>query len=477
MVAIINVSLKVGKRNYWVNVLPALVSKFGIPAKLYQNDMYIKLSNGSLVYILGADKRDAIEDIRGAQFDLVIIDEAKSYPALLLRELISEVVQPTLRDRKGTLLMIGTPGSLFQGPFFEATYPGHETVTGSGKNQKKRLTSRNFSEPEPFWQKNSSAKLRPLWSRHSWLITDNVALPHLWQEALDEKEDNGWADDEPIWLRESLAQWVIGADEFVYAYANLAGSDPELVHWTPDYERGNKFGLYPADDQWRYLLGLDVGYEDAFAMVVGAYNKHDGVLYHLWDHHEAHLDPIAQAQAVESAIRKFGRFDAIVADPGGGGKGLIEMMKARMAIPARVADKTQKPAYREFLNADFRAGKIKLLPKSDLATQLSTLQFDMSSGRTKEELARREKLIENQTQANDLCDAFLYMWRHSYHYYRKERPQTTTPGTPEHDLEMKREAMADYAKSLDLDKQRPDWTRWAQNVNPIHQELARRGSN
>lgn len=474
MVAIINVSLKVGKRNYWDQLVPHMMAKFGIPGKQYQNELRIRLTNGSLIYLLGADKRDAIEDIRGAQFDLVIVDEAKSYPALLLRELVNEVIAPTLRDRKGTLLMIGTPGAVFQGPFFEATYPGHETVTGTGKSAKTKPTSRSFADPEPFWCLNSNAKVRPLWSRHTWLVTDNVAVPHLWQEALDEKADNGWADDEPIWLRESLGQWVIGADEFVYAYANLCSSDSARVHWTPDGVLGNKHGLVPADDQWRYLLGIDVGYEDAFAMVVGAYNKHDGVLYHLWDWHESHLDPIAQAERIEAAVRRFGKFDAIVMDPGGGGKGLVEMVKSRLAIPARVADKTQKRAYQEFLNADFRAGKVRIVPGSDLAMQLATLQFDMSSGKSKDELARRERLTENATQANDLCDAFLYMWRHSYHYYRSERPAEHAEGSPEWHQEQKRAAISEYTARTAADAARPDWSKWSKNINPLKEELTRR---
>lgn len=473
MVAILNVSLKVGRRNYWAQLVPHMMTKFGIPGKAYQNELVIKLTNGSLIYLLGADKRDAIEDIRGAQFDLFIIDEAKSYPPSLLAELIREVVRPTLRDRRGTMLMIGTPGSVFQGPFFEATYPGHETVTGSGKAAKKKPTSRLYTNPEPFWLLNQNAHVRPLWSRHTWQITDNVAMPHLWQEALDEKSDAGWADDEPIWLRESLAQWVTGADEFVYAYANLSSTDPDRVHWTPDYTAGNKWGLTPADDEWRYILGVDTGYVDAFAMAVGAYNKHDGVLYHIWDYHEDKLDTLAQVDAIQRAIRKFGRFDAIVVDPGAGGKPLAEMLRQRFALPAKVAEKTEKKAYQEFLNADFKAGRVKILPKSDLAVQLATLQFDMSSGMSLTELARRDKLSENKSQANDLCDTWLYLWRHSYHYYRKDRPTVAEPGSPEEYLEQQRAAMNAAAAAVRREAQRPDWSGWSRNVNPLKDYLGR----
>jgi hypothetical protein len=460
-VAIINVSLKVGRRNYWDEVVPVLVEKFGIPCKKYQNELRIQLSNGSLIYLLGADKRDAIEDIRGTQLDLVIVDEAKSYPAPLLDELVHQVLAPTLRDRKGTMMMIGTPGSVFQGPFFEATYPGHKFTKGKGKSAVELLSNRTFESPERYWLENPKA--RPKWSRHTWQITDNVAVPHLWDEAVQEKDDNGWADDEPIWLRESLAQWVTGANEFVYAYANLFSSDSQRVHWTPDFVAGNKHGL-PDNAEWRYLLGIDTGYVDAFAMVVGAYNVHDGVLYHVEDFHESRLDPLAQAAEIQRLVRKYGRFDAIVVDPGGGGKGLAEMVRQRMQI----AEKTHKNAYTEFVNADFRAGRIKIIPRSDLATQLSTLQFDLSSGKSIEELARRERLTENKSQANDLCDAFLYMWRWSYHYYRRDRHEGAEPGTPEYELAQHRAAQNAYAaKQRAASEALVDTRGWTANTDPL----------
>lgn len=442
LVGIINLTLKVGRRNFWDIIFPPLISQFGVPCKPYQNELRLKFINDSQLYLLGADKRDAIEDLRGSQFDLIIIDECKSYPPDLLKELVQEVLQPLLRDRNGTLLMIGTPGSNFKGPFFEATYPGAEFEVGTGKNTKKRLYSRSFAEPEKFWAEHPT--LRPQWSRHSWTVLDNVSMleadgsNRLWKAALQEKDDNGWADDEPIWQRESLGQWVVGSDAFVYAYANLASTNPDLVHWTPDYTNpaNNEWGL-PKSDEWRYLLGVDLGYEDAFALVVGAYNKHDGKLYQVWEDQETHLDVIDCANRICKAIERFGRFDAIVIDSGALGKQITETFRRRYPIPAKDAEKPRKFEFIEFMNADYRAGRIKILPKSGLALQSVTLQLDLSKGK-KQELARMERLRENRTQANHLCDAWLYLWRYSYHYYRKDRIVLEQPGTPEYDLAMMR---------------------------------------
>jgi hypothetical protein len=44
-------------------------------------------------------------------------------------------------------------------------------------------------------------------------------------------------------------------------------------------------------------------------------------------------------------------------------------------------------------------------------------------------LARRGKLRENPNQSNDLCDAFLYLWRRSIHRWETERHVEKTVGS------------------------------------------------
>lgn len=463
-VVIINVSQKTGKTNYWFE-MSSFIQKFGIPAKMYQNELRVQLSNGSMIWLAGADKRDAIEKLRGAQFDLVIIDECKSYPAFLLNELILEVINPTLKDRRGTILLIGTPGSILAGQFFAATYPGFTVTVGKGKSETTRPVSRCYADPEPYW--DSRPKDKTYWSRHAWTVQDNVSQPHIWLELLEDKAVNGWADDEPIWLREALGQWVASSDEFVYAYANLASTDGPRVHWSPDFENGNQFGLSKTED-WRYLLGIDLGFNDAFAMVIGAYNVHEGVLYHVWDYHQTKLDAIEAAEKICATIERFGKFDAIVIDSGALGKMITEAYRSRYAIPAKPAEKREKFAYIELLNADFRAGRVKIRAKSDLAVQLCTLQFDMTSGKSLDELARREKLVENQSQKNDLTDAFLYLWRYSYHYWAKSRAeQPAEYGTAAWYAQREQRAMDAAVAARGLGANRPAWSSWQTGDDPL----------
>lgn len=458
-IIIVNLTLSNAKDVYWYT-MAAFADKHGVKCKFYQNELRIITTNGSHIKLTSADSRQEIEKLRGGQYDLVIIDEAKSYAPHLLHELLYQIVMPALSDRTGTVMMIGTPGNIMQGPFFETTYPGYCKLLKNGKD---KPVSRDYYKPEQFWLDHP--KDRTFWSRHHWTTADNTAMPQIWADFLMQKENAGWADDEPIWRREALGEWVNSEDAFVYAYANLASTAPGTVHWQPDYVDGDKFGLAKGVE-WRFLLGLDLGYEDKYAMVVCAYNPHDGVLYHVWEHHEAHLDVYEVVQSIERAIDRFGQFDAIVADTGGLGKMIVETINKRHGLNIKRAEKTEKVDHIELINADFRTGRVRVLRESDLAIQLSTLQFDLSKG-SKEQLARSGKLREAPSLPNDLCDAFLYVWRWSYHYWADTRPTRVQPGTPEWQRVVELEAMKAMVAGRTAQAKQPEWAKWGANADPL----------
>lgn len=462
-VVIVTLSLKHARNTYWFE-MQAFAERFGIKGRFYQNELRFIGANDSHILLIGADSIAEIEKLRGGQYDLVILDECKSFAPVVIDELVDQVIWPALADRKGTIMMIGTPGNIMSGKFFATTYPGYKVPT---KASGERLVARSYDNPEKYWVDHPKDRL--FWSRHSWSVQDNEKCEGLWQEFLDAKELNGWPDDEPIWRREALGEWVASDNAFVYAYANLVSTDPDLVHWQPDYKTGNKHGLHLEPD-WRYILGLDFGYEDDFAMVVVAYNPFDGVLYHVWDYHENHLTVDEMVVQIDRAFDRFGDFDAVVGDSGALNTLLIETINKRHGRNIQKADKREKFDHIELLNSDFRAGRLRVLPKSDLAIQLATLQFDLSRGK-REELARLGKLSENRVMRNDLCDAFLYAWRYSYHYYADRRATLHEPGTVAWQRELEAQAMAKIVASRSEREREGDLGRYLKSTRDPLRDL------
>lgn len=436
-VVIITLTLKSAKNIYWWE-LQEFARRYGIEFDSFTNDLRIELDNGSHITLVGAESRAQLDKLRGSQYDLVIIDEAKSYPPTVLIELIDDVIDPALIDRRGTLLMIGTPGNILNGPFFEATHPGVKTPDG------KKPFSKSYDEPEQYWRENPHDHLWR-WSRHSWTMQDNPHLdrnrqpgePTAWELALQKKSNNGWADDHPTWQREYLGRWVTSESAFVYSYAALVHSDPKRVTWEPDFENGNPLGL-PHKGPWYYVMGMDIGFEDDFALVVCAYSPYDTTMYQVYEFKDIHQDLDQIAEHVEKAKNLVGgNFTAIVADTGSGGaKTLIETLNRRFGWNIRAAEKRDKFDNIEVLNTEFHAGRCKLLRHSNLSMELQMLQWDLGA-KSKELLARTGKLREHPDLPNHLADALLYLWRFAYNYWADERPMTAD-SHPDEYLELQR---------------------------------------
>ena len=248
-----------------------------------------------------------------------------------------------------------------------------------------------------------------------------------------------WSDDTPTWRREYLGEWVASETAFVYSFASLVHTEPGKVCWEPDFVNGNQFGL-PADEEWHYILGLDLGWEDDFAAVLGAYNPNDGTLYQVWEYKDNHQDVDQVAMHIMRAIELAGKVDKIVGDAGGLGKMVIETLNRRHGLNIESAEKREKNDFIELLNTDYHSGRVKLLKHSDLSTENQALQWDVGE-KSKKELARTGRLKEHPACPNHLCDAWLYLWRFSYHYWADDRPVIHEEGTVEYYREYNKRAM------------------------------------
>lgn len=418
-VAIVGLTLKSLRSIYFQTLVPTFNRKFGIDAKIHHTELRIRFGNGSVITFSGAETKAEIEKLRGLSLDLVVLDECKSFPAGTFYELLTDVLEPACMDRGGTILMIGTPGNVLAGLFYEATYPGFR------RDGAPSPVSRTYEAPEKFWRLHED--LEPEWSRHTWTVGDNVMVPTLLTDAKRIKKRSGWDDDHPTWLREYCGQWVPSESAFVYAFATLANEKPEKVYWAPDFKNGDKFGL-PQDGDWRFILGVDLGFEDDFAAVVGAYSLTTGELRQVWEYKAVHQTVDQIAERISEAVALFGKIDAMVADSVGLGKLVVETINKRHGLFIQAAEKREKNDHIELLNADFHAGKCKLLRGSELSIELLHLQWDLSKG-SKEEMVRGGRLKELHSCPNHAADAWLYLWRYSYHHFGTHALKTPGHGT------------------------------------------------
>jgi hypothetical protein len=364
--------------------LKKIAEDFGVQFSFNATNLEAVLPNRSRITLLGADSDEEIEKNRGQSYDLVVIDEAGTLPARRINLLVSSILEPALRDRLGTLCMIGTPAYVLAGPFFEAT----------------TLENKSPGAPKvrPWNHRIRWGKQPYSWSFHRWTVKENTALPHLWDLCLQEKAEKGWPDSHPVWQRETLALWVVDGSRLMYRFNEAVNT------WAPEAgEEFNRFGL-PREHEWVFLLGIDFGYVEDTAITVGAYSSTCPNMYQVYEYSEPRMTTAAIAAKLDELDDMFGEFQAEVGDSAG--KQIIETLNQEHGRAILPADKANKRDAIELLSSDLVAQRVFLLKGSKLADQMSILVWD-----------EKNQLREAKGQDDHLADAFLYMHRYAQHHF------------------------------------------------------------
>jgi len=392
------------KKNLW-RTLKTFNSEYELGLRFHETNITATFPNGSVIEFMGGETLQECEKFRGQFFDLCVIDEGKSFQTEVLEYLIEEALDPCLKDKRGTLAMIGTPGNILAGPFFEATsdYDPTDDIQRTTRKQKPR----EWGRKEEF----KLNKWKWIWSFHKWHTKQNTAMPHIWVDALEQKENRGIPDTDPVWLREWLGEWCPTDSLMVYAFS----SELNLYDGSLPGTRKNDTEKH----EWKYLLGLDLGYNDSTAIVVAAYSDTHPKMYQVHDWKSPHLTVDAIEREVRRVMKKFPEFDAMIADTGGLGKTIVETLRER-GLGFEAALKKDKLDHIEIVNSDLRAEKIKLLPTGHLAAEMKLLQW-------KDKTYKKE----NKDTDNHCCDAFLYLIRFAYHHFWEPAYVVPKTGTAE----------------------------------------------
>jgi hypothetical protein len=324
-----------------------------------ETTLSIRFPNGSIVYCSGAKDNREIDKFLGMKFKLVYIDEAQKFRYYLF-DLIDRVIAPALIDQAGKLKLIGTPGSIPNGP---------------------------------FWDLCTSEK----WSHHHWtffdnphVITENGGISH--KEILErELNRKGVTTNDPTIQREFYGKWIHDSNSLVYCYDSAI----------------NHYDSLP-QGKYNYVLGIDIGYEDSDALAVLGWNDTDKTTYLI-------EEKITAKQGITELIEQIeifkSRYDIhkIVMDMGGLGKKIAEEIIRRYHISIQPAEKTRKFENIELFNDALRTNRFKAKNKSEFAQDCMLLEWDTDK-------SKPDRKVISDRFHSDICDAVLYAWRESYSF-------------------------------------------------------------
>jgi hypothetical protein len=360
----------------------------GIGAEdFYEADLAVRLPNGSIIQLFGADAdRRQREKILGLDWWEAVVDESASFRTDL-RVLVRDYLRPATADHLGRISMIGTPGDFIGPPADRHLF--YAVTTGDNGDR----------APEEGW------------SVHTWNTLDNPHMASQWQSELASLPPSFRSSAEFRIMY--LGQWAVDDTSRVYRYGphNVSTSTPALAH---------------------YCIGVDLGWDDPTAFVVGGWHPSSSTLHVVRAHKQSHMT-LDEVAATIAALRDAYPRARIIVD--GANKQAVESIRARYRLPLEAADKTGKADFIRTLNTDLAMGRLTVGPDArPLLEEWDALAWDRHA-RVPTEL---------HTCANHLADAALYMWRHA-------RAYTATPAAPQRTAEEVMESIWERRAESDED--------------------------
>jgi len=413
-----------GKRIVWRQLL-ALNRDYELGGEVNRAELTITFPNGSVILVAGAKDEAEIEKLRGPKYFTVVLDEAQSFKEYI-QQLIDDVIVPALMDTKGYLVMIGTPGPVRQGYFYEAVRHASAEL-----RQRMNVAANDNAEPEEGAEALS-------WSVHHWTVADNPFIDDVEDELAAIRRRKAWTTDNPTYQREYLGRWVTEHDALVYKY------DQERNGYTALPDRS---GLH-----WFCLLVVDQGFHDADAIAALWFRKgKPGVwMEELWHERKQSAGQLVDTVKAIYALLK-GRCIRVGWDEGGGGKKVAE--DARMAgIPVEAVGKGpgSKIAGVEQTNTALVSGCLKVPVGGHAAADAARVTWDPK--------ARGVRF--SARYHTDIWDCANYGLRWLVGIVPLNQPAEDDPGVNE--LEAWQAERADAArKRLKVNQDRRNWARRA----------------
>jgi hypothetical protein len=294
---------------------------------------HIYLPNESAIMVYGAGSRREMDKMRGLSPPAVCLDEAQNMGQDMMY-LLTEVLLPATFDHKAPIMVTGTPANSRHNPFYSLCHSDGD-IGDMG------------------------------WSLHHWTMLDNPFIPDAAEQMEVLRKAMKWGPNEPAYLREMLGLWVFDTKYRIFEDRN----DMVVYRWPK--EKAN---------DWRFILGVDLGTHDPCAFTVLTYSRQLGATYVL-ESYKKQLTVLQAGTEIERLMHRYPVFSHIVVDSGGQGASFVMQWKdTHPHIPARPVQKGRDSVEMgiAIINADIRAGKIFFVMPAcvELLQELETLQWD-----------------------------------------------------------------------------------------------------
>ena len=387
--------------------LKRIIADFGIQCTVNESDLTVCFPNDSWIRLYGGNEEKEIEKLRGlSNVALVYLDECQSFRQHI-KQLVEDIIAKRLYDLNGKCRMIGTPGPIESGYFYDCT---------------KSLG----------------------WSQHHWTMFDNPWLlkksGKTPQELTDEDcRRRGVTLDDPSIQRENYGRWKQDPNALLLNYNREIN----------DFDKLPK-GVY------NYILGIDLGQRDYNFLSVLAYSETSKTTYLVEERYKQgqSIDDLAKNIA---DLRQNYNIVKLVADAGGLGLAIVEELRQRHQIPIEAAKKTEKMSTYAIMNSALKNGTLKARSNTVFANDCNLLERD-------DEKSTPDKIVVKGH--SDAVDACMYAFKLSPAYSFSDPVPKAVPGTPEHMKQFEIDVMEANMKRLEQQAKQNQGSEITWQTNP-----------
>jgi hypothetical protein len=364
------------------DVFKSLSDKHNLNLRYNNTKKIVYYPNGSRTRLGGIDcKPREMKKLLGGKLRKVSVDEAGSM-VIDMHQLCFQVLMPALTDLRpySWLTLLGTCENI-PNTFFEKVTEGIETTVS--------------------------------WKVFKWTAYENPFMVKQWTEEIQELTASNPKIAEASWFRTHyLNEWV---------------ADEEML--ILDMKRATFAAWRPSRPV--YILGVDLGYNDACAFSVIAYNHDSNATTLLKSYKKPGLDISATAAEIKWLQTQYA-ITRIEVD--GSNKQGVEEMKKRHGLHLESAEKQGKAMFLRLLRDDIITGQLAMSAKRE---DIKDFLLEADSLIWKDE--QKEK--EDPRCQNHAVDATLYAWRYAYSYlYRAPVPKIDRNSEEYHDQLIELEA-------------------------------------
>lgn len=362
---------------------------------------------GARLQLFGADKPGYLDQFRGESYHEIGIDEAAFHADRILIAILDSIIGPRLL---GSLWLIGTPGDIPKGRFYELTRRGAKLS---------RLYSERAEHPG----------FRGC-SLHKWTLASAIEktrdrpiaeLLEIYEAQQQEILDKQWSPENPVRRKELDGEWAASGSANVYTYRIHDENGALWNQWDPPRDGPMQIARLPLGPggvpftYWCHILAMDPGWSDPTALNLFSFAIDDPTMkiYHrlciektgLYSQKIAHI-----ILGIELNKEKPG---GIIGAIGQWPSGMIsdtahQMAEATLAELSGVYGIHFEPAKKGFhykvgaimaANGHLIDGRMQVLKGSELEAQLLDLQWDET---------KSGEQIERKGQPNHSADTMIY---------------------------------------------------------------------